>query len=169
MSPASRAPPSAFLALVRHAKAVGALPGEPDSERALSALGRAEFKLQLARLASMSSGTLGEFGCDALWTSPWRRARETAELLGGSCGSVPEARAGLCSDPGSRAGLELIANATRLALSSRVVLVGHQPWLAQIARGLGALDVCDIDCGEVIWLSPRAPRHWVVAARLYPS
>lgn len=169
MSSASRAPASAFLALVRHAQAVRALPGESDSERALSALGRGEFKLQLARLGSMSSCTSGEFGCDALWTSPWRRARETAELLGGICGRTPEAREGLCSDPGSSAGLELIANATRLALSSRVVLVGHQPWLAQIARGLGALDVFDIDCGEVIWLSPRAPRSWLVAARLYPS
>ena len=163
ISPLSRAPATAFLALVRHAKAVRALSGEADSERALSAEGREEFKLQLARLESLS------FGCDLLWTSPWRRARETAALLGASCSRAAQEREGLCSDPSSRAGLELIANAAQRAISERVVLVGHQPWLAQIARGLGAVDVSDIDCGEVIWLRPRAQRGWVVAARLYPS
>jgi phosphohistidine phosphatase len=152
----------AFLALIRHAKAVRASPGLSDGERELSAEGREVFSRQLARLSALG------FGCDHLWTSPLRRAQETAQMLGELCAVAPEPREGLCSDPDSRAGSEVVAQAAQAALSSRVVLVGHQPWLAQIARSLGALDVCDVDCGEVIWLCPKALRGWTVAARLYP-
>jgi len=163
ISPSSPAPASAFLALVRHARALPATPGQADSQRELSGAGRAEFQLQLARLEAM------RFGCDKLWTSPWRRARETSQMLGGVCKREPEDHEGLCSDPSSPEGIELIAQASEQALASRVVLVGHQPWLAQIARGLGVLDVRDIECGEVIWLQRRPVRGWVTAARLYPG
>jgi len=158
-----RVPAAAFLALVRHARALRAQAGEADGERALSPEGRAEFALQIERLGSMG------FGCDELWTSPLRRALETAELLGASCGFSPVPHEGLCSDPESRACTELLAMAQERALASRVVLVGHQPWLAQIARGLGAHEVQEIECGEVLWLVPRGPDTWSVAARLYPG
>jgi phosphohistidine phosphatase len=158
-----RAPKTAFLALIRHARAVRASSAEPDSERELSPEGRASFEVQLARLESMG------FACDNIWTSPWSRARATAELLGARLKLEPREREGLCSDPDTQAGLELIAEASAAARSTRVVLVGHQPWLAQIAQSLGAADVRDIECGEVVWLTERSDRKWTVAARLYPS
>ncbi len=157
-----RAPKTAFLALIRHARAVRAGPQEPDSERSLSAEGRASFELQLARLESM------RFACDQLWTSPWSRARQTAELLGARFGIVPQNREGLCNELDTPVALELIAEATAAARASRVVLVGHQPWLSLLARGLGASDVRDLECGEVIWLTQRAETNWPCAARLYP-
>lgn len=163
MSQSSRAPKPPFLALVRHARAAPAGAGESDSARALSAEGRREFAGQLSRLESLG------FACDQIWTSPWRRARETSDLLASRCKLAPQERAGLCSDLHTPAALELIAQARSAARDSRVVLVGHQPWLAALARALGAGELRDIDCGEVVWLSERAPGVWSVAARLHPS
>ena len=163
MNPSPRAPKTAFLALIRHARALPAGPLEPDSERALSAQGRASFELQLARLESLG------FACDQLWTSPWKRARETAELVGARFGIVPQLRAGLCNELDTPAAQEMIAEATDAARTSRVVLVGHQPWLSLLARGLGASDVRDLECGEVLWLTERSKTNWPCVARLYPS
>jgi phosphohistidine phosphatase len=162
-SPRHRADAPAFLALVRHARAVAARSGEPDGQRALSPEGREEFQRQLARLAA------ADFRCDVLWSSPLLRARQTAALLGSLCGVPPEEREGLGSDPASRAGKELVAEASARARTERVVLVGHQPWLAEIARSLGASEVADLDCGEVVWLTAREHGGWRVAARLYPA
>ncbi len=156
------APKTAFLALIRHARAMPAGPQEPDSERSLSAEGRASFELQLARLESIG------FACDQLWTSPWSRARETAERLGARFGIVPENREGLCNELDTPVARELIAEATAAARTSRVVLVGHQPWLSLLARSLVASDIRDLHCGEVIWLTQRAEANWACAARLYP-
>ena len=163
MTPSPRAPKTAFLALIRHARALPAGPMEPDSERALSAQGRASFELQLARLESMG------FACDQLWTSPWKRARETAELVGARLGIAPQIHAGLCNDLDTALAQEMLAKATGTARTSRVLLVGHQPWLSQLARGLGASGVRDLECGEVLWLTERSEANWSCVARLYPS
>ena len=163
MTSPPRAPKTAFLAIVRHARALGAGPMELDSGRALSAEGRAAFEAQLDRLEAMG------FACDELWTSPWRRARETAELLGARLGLEPQSREGLCTELDTPVAQELIAGAQVAARKSRVVLVGHQPWLSLLARGLGASDVRDLECGEVLWLTERSHANWSCVARLYPS
>ena len=91
----------AFLALVRHARARRAAPGEPDSERELSAEGRAQLEVQVERLRAIG------FACERLWTSPWRRARQTADRLGLAFAVAAEIRDGLCDSPASEAGQRL--------------------------------------------------------------
>ena len=135
----------------------------PDSERTLSTAGRADFERQIARLKVMG------FGCEHLWSSPWKRAQETARLLAAAIGAEVKTREGLCCAPDSATGRELIAQAARLARTARVVLVGHQPWLGELAQGLGAAGVSGLDCGEVLWLAPGPARSWSVAARLFPG
>ena len=112
------------LVLVRHAEAA---PGEPDDERRLTAEGREQARSLGRRLAADGVHP------DALLTSPLRRARETARLLGDALGVDPEIEPALA--PG--------ANATGLrdAATGRgdvVVAVAHQPDCGQIAVELGA-------------------------------
>jgi phosphohistidine phosphatase SixA len=163
ISPRVQPAPAPFLALVRHARAEKARPGQVDSERALTPEGRASFADQVRRLESIA------FQCDHLWSSPWRRARETAEMLRGTSRSQVAEHPGLCSEQDSRAGLELRELAARTAQGARLVLVGHAPWLVELASRLGATDITDIDCGEIVWLTPRSGRSWGVAARLIPN
>jgi phosphohistidine phosphatase len=112
------------LVLVRHAEAA---PGEPDEDRSLTPRGREQSRELAARLAREGVHP------DALLTSPLRRARETAELLGEALGVVPEPDGRLA--PGATGG------GVRAAVAGRgetVVVVGHQPDCGRIAVALGA-------------------------------
>jgi phosphohistidine phosphatase len=151
------------LALVRHARARRPLPGELDAERELTPEGREELERQIEGLTRCG------FACDRLWSSPWRRARDTAERLAAHCGVRVEPHAGLCSDLDTPEGRALVLEATAAARTTRLVLVGHQPWLAELARSLGAREVLDLECAEVVWLVHGPEGRWSTAARLAPS
>ena len=112
------------LVLVRHAEAA---PGEPDDERRLTPEGRDQARSLGRRLAADGVHP------DALLTSPLRRARETARLLGDALGVDPEIEPALA--PGTT------AESLRDAATGRgdvVVAVGHQPDCGEIAIALGA-------------------------------
>lgn len=113
------------LLLIRHAPAKRRSPelAGLDAERPLTRRGARRFERAVRRLAERG------LELDALFTSPWRRARQTAELLAPLAAGPPRE-------------LELLARAPGPALlrmlhgledeRSVVGLVGHQPWMGEL-------------------------------------
>lgn len=153
-------PPPAFLALVRHAQALRALPGQPDSDRALSEFGVEQFRRQCARLRDLG------LRFDAVRSSPWRRALETARLLNGSDGPGVETHLGLCSELDAAAARELRASlhseSALEATPRRVAWIGHEPWISAWARSLGARGLREFETGQVVILEPDSNGAWRV-------
>jgi len=112
------------LLIVRHAAAVARdTPGLADADRALTPEGRERFAEAAAGLARVLDPP------DVLLTSPWLRARQTAEILGRAFGGIePE-------DLDALAGGTFAAVAKALDLRERdamVGLVGHEPQLSDL-------------------------------------
>ena len=111
------------LFLIRHAIAEprGA---KADAARALTAKGRERFEKVVRGLNALGTRF------DAIWTSPMRRATETAEMLrrlldgGGAVGETE-----LLAGPPAPALL-------RLARRGEIAFVGHAPWLNELAGWL---------------------------------
>ena len=105
--------------LVRHAVAVAHGKGRTDAARALTKAGREDFAVCAKGLASL------DIAFTDLVHSPLRRAAETAELL------VP------LLDGHTRVEPALADRADAFDLSTivgeRVALVGHEPYLGQLA------------------------------------
>jgi phosphohistidine phosphatase len=120
--------------IVRHAEAA---PGMPDELRALTAAGREQ--------ARILGETLRESGflADAVVTSPFLRARETADALALARPAVDERLA-----PGAT------PDALRQAAAGRgetVVLVGHQPDCSQaVAAFTGGPEPPFAPCGHAL-------------------
>lgn len=163
MSADPAAPTHPFLALLRHARASPAMPGQDDSERELSPRGRAEFEALVARLAADG------FACDAILSSPWKRAMQTAAILGRLCRSAPKAHNGLSRELSSPAARALLAQAELAARDSRIVLVGHDPWIGEIAAHLGVRHAGQFECGEILQLRADPQGTWTVAMRARPG
>ncbi len=121
--------------LVRHAKA------EPqrgeDAARRLTAEGRARFAAHARAIAS-------DVGVSRIVTSPFARARETAELLATATGAPVEEEAVLAS--GASSGRDLLRLGRRLGPG--VALVGHNPELAE-AVALAAGRDLTVEAGAV--------------------
>jgi phosphohistidine phosphatase len=130
------------LILWRHADAE---PGEPDSERALTAKG----VRQAERMAAWLDGHLPD-RCRIL-VSPAERAQQTARALGRTFKTVPELA------PSASAAAVLAAAGWPDAREARLI-VGHQPTLGETAALL--LSGVDAPWGmrkaAVWWLSNRA-------------
>jgi phosphohistidine phosphatase len=105
--------------LVRHAKAERAAAGG-DAARRLTPEGRARFFALAGELAQKLE--LGR-----ILTSPFARARETAEILAAATGAALEEDPDLAS--GRSTAHELLALARRAGAG--VVLVGHNPEMAE--------------------------------------
>lgn len=169
MSPASAT--TIELYLVRHAVAAERGPAFPDdAARPLTPEGVDRFRTAVAGLRAFGV-TL-----DLVLTSPFTRARETAELL--SAGLKPKPRLVVTDAlaPGHRPAQVVSAVEQHMAAGkrwSRVALVGHEPDLGELAaRLLGARGtivfkkgaVCRIDVdralpggpGTLRWLLPPA-------------
>jgi phosphohistidine phosphatase len=108
--------------LLRHALAEDAAPSGRDADRRLTPAGAARASAVARGLAKMASGI------EAVLTSPYRRAKETAEPAAKALGvPVTESRA---LEPGHSPDEVL----KQLAVSSweQVLLVGHEPLLGSI-------------------------------------
>jgi phosphohistidine phosphatase len=121
------------LLIIRHAIAVprGAT-GIPDERRPLTPEGEERFRECARGIATLVERP------DALLTSPWLRARQTAEIAAaawGRCRVVEtEALAGGSLE-------EQAAVLDRYAKGSTVAVVGHEPYVsALLARILGSAD-----------------------------
>lgn len=121
------------LVLVRHAIAVDTVEGLPDAARPLTRRGR-------QRMAEVVRG-LRRLGLelDELRHSPWTRAVETADLLAPLCRGQTVVEPLLARAPGDELLDALAADAGgNGAGGSRrcVALVGHQPWMGELAGWL---------------------------------
>ncbi|MBI1949115.1 MAG: histidine phosphatase family protein [Deltaproteobacteria bacterium] len=136
------------LLLIRHGKAEAAAFGG-DAARALTDDGR-------AGIASVGAG-LAALGLrpDALWHSPYRRAVETAELLGRALGV---ARAATREEPllVPGASSERAARALLDASARRLACVSHMPLLPELVGRLTGARV-DFGTGAVAHLVLAGP------------
>lgn len=109
------------LLLVRHAIAEDPSADRPDALRALTGRGRRRFRAVVAGLTGLG------LQVELVLHSPWLRARQTAELM-----------APLLSADGSLRRCDALARPPDEALlgeltAPRVALVGHEPWVGQLA------------------------------------
>ena len=113
------------LFLIRHAPAKGLSPelAGLDSERPLTRRGARRFERAVARLAERG------IALDALFTSPWLRARQTAELLSPLVSGPAHEIEHLARAPGTPL-LRLLHGLEDER--SAVGLVGHEPWLGEL-------------------------------------
>jgi phosphohistidine phosphatase len=136
--------------LVRHAKAERE-PAQDDAARPLSEEGRARFRAHARALAR-------EIRLSRVVTSPYLRARETADLLAAATGAEVEEERRLAS--GASSGKDLLALARRLG--DGVALVGHNPEVAEAVQMVagdavevkpGTVAAIDVDGGDVrlVW------------------
>lgn len=119
---ALRASPLMELLLIRHAEAEEPRPELPDADRALTSGGRGAFAREVAALGRMG------LRCDTARHSPVRRAAETAALLRTLLDGPNTPDPLLAQAPGE----ELL----RALRGVRMALVGHEPWLGQLAAWL---------------------------------
>lgn len=171
MSPAA-GPTSLELYLVRHAVAAERGPDYPDdAERPLTDEGVERFRRAVAGLRDLG------VQLDLVLSSPYVRARETAELL--CVGLKPRPKlievAALACD-GKPA--DVVAAVARYSAAgrgaSRIALVGHEPDLGELAaRLLGAKGrvefkkgaVCRIDVDRAMPAGPGTLR-WLLTPRV---
>jgi phosphohistidine phosphatase len=118
------------LLIIRHAIAVPrGTPGIPDEDRPLTPEGEQKFREAAEGLAKLVDRP------DALLTSPWRRARQTAAIAAAAWGRLePEETAALASGSFE----EQAAVLDRYPREATVAVVGHEPWVSELlARLLG--------------------------------
>jgi phosphohistidine phosphatase len=107
-----------ILYVIRHATAEEP-GGKPDAERALSPGGREEARTAGRALRALKAGL------ERIVSSPYARARETAELIAQGLEPAPpvEVRDALASGASPEALLKLLGDVP----GREVALVGHQP------------------------------------------
>jgi phosphohistidine phosphatase len=115
----------AELLLLRHGIAEERSPERPDAGRALTAAGRARTEAVVAQLGRL------ELGCTALFSSPLRRALQTAELAC-AAGLAPALRRAEGLAPGGDP-WPLLGG---LTAGQRLALVGHEPDLGLLGAAL---------------------------------
>lgn len=151
------------LYVIRHAIAKDAQPGQADSTRELTRLGR-------RRLAQAVKG-MRELAIrfDRIVSSPWVRARDTAERLGTLCDREPIFTELMVQPPRAEL-LALIAER-----GEDTAVVGHEPWLGELVAWLAFGDTRHGDAlvlkkAGLVWLEGSAvPGGMQVRALLPPS
>ena len=133
------------LILIRHAIAEERRIGLPEAERSLTPKGIERFR------ALRRGHQQLKLRPKTIWTSPWQRAKHTAELLSEAFPSAGrEVKEGLAAPP-TQALLEEMQRDL-----SPLILVGHEPWLTELA---GLLTIGRLESsirlkkGGLIWLS----------------
>jgi phosphohistidine phosphatase len=119
------------LLIVRHAIAVPhGTPGIPDNDRPLTSAGEQKFREAAKGLAKILDPP------DALLTSPWLRARQTAEIAAKAWGGLePKHTAALASGSFEAHAKALDAYPD----DATVAIFGHEPWVSELlARLLGS-------------------------------
>jgi phosphohistidine phosphatase len=116
------------LLIVRHAIAVPhGTPGIPDNDRPLTPEGEEKFRAAAKGLASLVDRP------DAILTSPWLRARQTAEIAAKAWGGPePEHTAALASGSFQAQAKVLDAHAK----DATVAVFGHEPWVSELLARL---------------------------------
>jgi phosphohistidine phosphatase len=124
--------------LVRHAIAEDTAASGRDSDRALTADGKAKMRRAAEGLRAL------HVQLDLLLTSPFRRAVETAEIVAGTLGPV---ETGVLSELSAGADILALLAALRPYRHLRAIgLVGHQPDLGCLASYVmtGSAQTCPL-------------------------
>lgn len=118
------------LIVIRHATAVPrGTPGIPDEQRSLTAEGEEKFREAARGLARLYARP------DALLTSPWLRAKQTAAIAGAAWKVEPVEASALAGGTFE----EHAAAIDRFGADATVAVVGHEPYVSElVARLLGA-------------------------------
>ena len=141
--------------LLRHGIAENALPGQPDSERALTAEGREKLRRVLKRARA------AEVNPDTILSSPYKRALETAEVAAEVLGCQSEIER-------TRA---LLPEASPYDAWEEIRTASHEPLMSSLAAfllGCSALQVdmkkaalVRIDCDR-LGAQPRGALKWML-------
>jgi phosphohistidine phosphatase len=119
------------LIIIRHAIAVPhGTPGIKDEDRPLTPEGKARFREVAKGLAALVDRP------EALLTSPWLRAKQTAAIAAAAWGDIePKDTAALASGSFE----EQAAVLDGYPDTATVAVVGHEPWVSELlARLLGS-------------------------------
>jgi phosphohistidine phosphatase len=137
------------LFVIRHAVAEDVGPGIEDAARELTEAGKAKLRRTVRGLRAL------EIRFERILTSPWKRAVQTARQLEPISASPPVATDLLTQPPRAEL-LALIAEG-----GETTAVVGHEPWLGELAAWLAFGDTRHGDaliikkCG-VLWLEGSA-------------
>jgi phosphohistidine phosphatase len=131
------------LFVIRHAEAAPREAYANDAERPLTPRGRKRFDTVVRALKSL------DVRFDRVLHSPWLRAVQTADRLGGLIDGETEVTSLLATNPS----LALLEK----AVGERVALVGHEPWMGEAVAWLvtgdrTAAERFALDKGGVAWL-----------------
>jgi phosphohistidine phosphatase len=150
------------LFVIRHAVAEDIGPGIDDTARELTDAGKAKLRRAVRGLRAL------EIRCERILTSPWKRAIQTARQLEPIAATSPIATDLLTQPPRAEL-LALIAEG-----GETTAVVGHEPWLGELAAWLAFGDTRHGDaliikkCG-VLWLEGTAvPGGMQVRAAIPP-
>jgi phosphohistidine phosphatase len=146
------------LFLIRHAKAAdGSLYGE-DSERPLTADGRAAATQVGAALHKHG------VGFDAILVSPFVRAVETAELVAVGISYTGALEVSRLLEPGGDPP-EIISRLIAHRKEARVALVGHEPSMGRLLSALLGKHGLSLSKGAAVrlqWDGKHAHLTWIV-------
>ncbi|HEY6177610.1 MAG TPA: histidine phosphatase family protein [Kofleriaceae bacterium] len=137
------------LFVIRHALAEDVGPGVDDPARELTDNGRTKLRRVVRGLRAL------DIRFERILTSPWKRAAQTARQLEAIAASEPLVTELLTQPPRAEL-LALIAER-----SEATAVVGHEPWLGELAAWLAFGDTRHGDalivkkCG-VLWLEGTA-------------
>ncbi|UJR79897.1 SixA phosphatase family protein [Sandaracinus amylolyticus] len=139
--------------VVRHAIAEDAAAGQDDAERALTPDGIRRFERAVKGMRAL------DLTFERVLHSPWRRARESAELLAPIVSGPLEETPLLAKAP-SPALYEALSRHTE---EGPIAIVGHQPWLGEAIAWLALGDAklgatIDLKKGGVVWLEGEPKR-----------
>jgi len=151
------------LYVIRHAIAEDAVTGQADADRELTPEGHRRFRRSVKGLRAL------ELHFDHVLTSPWMRARATAELLEPVSSGSPIVTDLLAKKPQA----ELLAQIAEYPTT--IAVVGHEPWLGELVAWLAFGDMrhgegLEVKKGSVTWLEGSAvPGGMSVRAMLPPK
>lgn len=142
------------LYFLRHGKAEDRQPGRSDADRKLTSDGIQEMEQEARGLAAL------EMRWDAVYSSPYPRALETAQIAAEGVGFP---RQDIMVDPRLAAGSFGLGNLQALLFdqpaSASILLVGHEPDFSEV--------VCHL-CGGIIELK-KGGLAYVETGRLEPG
>lgn len=119
------------LLIIRHAIAVArGTPGIPDADRPLTPEGEEKFREAARGLARLVERP------DALLTSPWLRARQTAEIAAAAWGKLEPVETEALAGGSFEAQAAVV---DRYPRDATVAVVGHEPYVSELlGRLLGS-------------------------------
>jgi phosphohistidine phosphatase len=157
------------LFVIRHAVAEEARSGQPDASRALTSDGTRRFRRVVRGMRALG------WRFERLYTSPWKRAAQTAELVAPLSRGEPIPSELLCDRPRAEL-LALVAAAGGAeGRSGPIAVVGHEPWLGELVSWLAFGDprhahAFQLKKGGVAWLDGEAaPGAMLIRAVVPPK